>query len=38
VAAAWSDRLVLLRAGSIAADDRTPDAPAVAARLAAVTA
>jgi putative ABC transport system ATP-binding protein len=38
VAAAWSDRLVLLRSGTIAADDHTPDAPAVAARLAAVAA
>jgi putative ABC transport system ATP-binding protein len=38
VAAAWSDRLVLLRSGSIAADGRTPDAPAVAERLAGVTA
>ncbi|WP_328473686.1 ABC transporter ATP-binding protein [Actinoplanes sp. NBC_00393] len=38
VAAAWSDRLVLLRSGEIAADDRTPDASAVAERLAGVTA
>jgi putative ABC transport system ATP-binding protein len=33
VAAAWSDRLVLLRAGAVAADAATPDAPAIAHRL-----
>ena len=36
VAAAWSDRLVLLRSGAVAADDRTPDASTVAERLAGV--
>ncbi|MEU4424312.1 ABC transporter ATP-binding protein [Actinoplanes sp. NPDC024001] len=38
VAAAWSDRLVLLRDGTVAADDPTPDAAAVAQRLAGVAA
>ncbi|MFI5956631.1 ABC transporter ATP-binding protein [Cryptosporangium sp. NPDC051539] len=33
VAAAWSDRLVLLRAGRVVADDPTPQADAIAARL-----
>jgi putative ABC transport system ATP-binding protein len=33
VAAAWSDRLVLLHAGALVADDPAPDAPAIAKRL-----
>jgi putative ABC transport system ATP-binding protein len=36
-AAAWSDRLVLLREGSVAADTPTPEAAEIAARLRAVT-
>jgi len=36
-AAAVSDRLVLLRAGGIVADDRTPDAESIARRLSAVS-
>jgi putative ABC transport system ATP-binding protein len=36
-AAAWSDRLVLLREGSVAADLPTPDAAEIAARLRDVT-
>lgn len=36
--AAWSERLVLLRAGMIVADSPTPDAQAIADRLRAVTA
>jgi putative ABC transport system ATP-binding protein len=36
-AAAWSDRLVLLRGGTVAADAATPDAPAIAERLHAVS-
>jgi putative ABC transport system ATP-binding protein len=36
-AAAFSDRLVLLRAGRVAADDRTPDTATIAARLRAVS-
>jgi len=35
-AAAWSDRLVLLRAGTVASDWPTPDAPTIGAELAAV--
>ena len=37
-AAAWSDRLVLLRDGGIVADTPTPDAETIAARLRAVSA
>ncbi|WP_051571336.1 ABC transporter ATP-binding protein [Cryptosporangium arvum] len=37
VAAAWSDRLVLLRAGSVVSDSATPDAASIASRLAAVS-
>jgi putative ABC transport system ATP-binding protein len=37
LAAAWSDRLVLLRGGTVAADAATPDAPAIADRLHAVS-
>jgi putative ABC transport system ATP-binding protein len=37
VAAAWSDRLVLLREGTVATDTATPDAAAIAARLRAVS-
>ncbi|MFB9321575.1 ABC transporter ATP-binding protein [Cryptosporangium minutisporangium] len=33
VAAAWSDRLVLLHAGNVVADSATPDADTIAARL-----
>jgi putative ABC transport system ATP-binding protein len=35
--AAFSDRLVLLRAGRVVADDRTPDTATIAARLRAVS-
>jgi len=35
--AAWSDRLVLLREGTVAADSATPDAAAIGADLAAVS-
>ena len=37
-AAAWSDRLVLLRAGTVAADSATPDESTIGAELAAVAA
>jgi len=37
VAAAWSDRLVLLRSGRVATDTATPDARAIADRLHAVS-
>jgi len=37
VAAAWSDRLVLLRSGRVATDTATPDAAAIADRLHAVS-
>lgn len=37
VAAAWSDRLLLLRDGRLVADDRTPPAEAIAERLKTVT-
>jgi putative ABC transport system ATP-binding protein len=37
-AAAWSDRLLLLRSGSLAADGRTPDAATIAERLRSVSA
>ena len=37
VAAAWSDRLVLLRAGTVAADSATPGASAIADRLRTVS-
>jgi putative ABC transport system ATP-binding protein len=36
-AAAWSDRLVLLRAGTVATDAATPDASTIADRLRAVS-
>ncbi|MEU4215508.1 ABC transporter ATP-binding protein [Actinoplanes sp. NPDC026623] len=37
-AAAWSDRLILLRDGALAADDATPDAATIADRLRGVSA
>jgi putative ABC transport system ATP-binding protein len=37
VAAAWSDRLLLLRSGSLAADGATPDAATIAGRLRSVS-